>query len=273
MANHPDHSTPNSAGTDDTCTDSAEEAAQADRFTDALLSNTSHELRTPLTAILGFTAVLQEELPERFKEFLDPIEHNGQRLLHTLNALLDLARLRAGMVEVNPEPLDVTDLVAHIVQGFAAQAEQKGLYLHLVPSPQPIRATTDPHLLQRILNHLVDNAVKFTGKEGTVTVTVARRDDQVHIHVRDTGVGIDESFLPHVFEEFKQESTGLARSHEGNGLGLSITARLVALMDGQISVQSQKGSGSIFSVSFPILAARNGTTCGNGNGSAFSHRS
>ncbi len=249
--------------------DSADEATQANRFTDALLSNTSHELRTPLTAILGFTALLQDELPERYQEFLDPIALNGHRLLCTLNAIVDLSRLHAGMVTAHPSPLDLADVVADVVQGFATQARQKELLLHLVPTPEPIRASLDAELLRRILGYLVDNAVKFTGEGGTVTVTVGRLRGLVRVHVRDTGIGIDERFMPHLFDEFKQESTGLARSHQGSGLGLAITARLVALMGGRICVQSEKGRGSKFSVCFPVLAHRNGTISSKGDGSAL----
>ncbi len=259
MSHQSDQSTPKSA----------DEATQANRFTDVLLSNTSHELRTPLTAILGFTAVLQDELPERYQEFLDPIALNGHRLLHTLNAILDLARLHAGMITVHPSPLDVSEVVSGVVQGFAAQARQKGVLLHLVPTREPVRAKLDPELLRRIISYLVDNAVKFTGEGGTVTVTVERLGGLVRVHVRDTGIGIDERFMPHLFDEFRQESTGLTRSHEGSGLGLAITARLVVLMGGRICVQSQKGRGSNFSVCFHALAAQNGTFSSEGDRSAL----
>ncbi len=230
-----------------------ESLIQANRLKDEFLANTSHELRTPLTAILGFTHILQEELPEHFQELLDPIESNSERLLHTLNSLLEVARLRAGTLELDRHPLNIGNKAAEVLRLLAPLAQQGGLALDLERSPKPLYANLDGHCFEQILNNLVGNAIKFTEKGG-VTVTVKEQGGRVAVHVRDTGIGIDESFIPFLFDEFKQESTGLARSHEGNGLGLTITARLVELMDGEIEVQSEKGVGSVFTVFFPLHA-------------------
>ncbi len=228
-----------------------ESLIQANRLKDEFLANTSHELRTPLTAILGFTQILKDELPDTFLELLDPIESNGERLLHTLNSLLEVARLRAGTLELDRRPVNVGDQAAEVLRLLAPLAQQGNLSLDLERPPSPLFANLDPHCFEQILNNLIGNAIKFT-EEGGVTVRVEQQDERVFIHVRDTGIGIDESFIPLLFEEFKQESTGLARSHEGNGLGLAITARLVELMDGEIVVQSEKGKGSVFTVSFSV---------------------
>ena len=196
-------------------------------------------------------ALLQEELSDAYQEFLDPIESNGQRLLHTVNSLLELARLRAGMMEVHREMLDVGDLAAEVIRLLAPLARQKALLLELARPSQPLFLHLDRHFLEQILDNLIGNAIKFT-EEGEVRVGVEQEGDRVCIRVADTGIGIDEAFMPHLFEEFKQESSGLSRSHEGSGLGLSITAHLVGLMDGAIDVESTKGRGSVFTVSFPI---------------------
>ena len=224
---------------------------QVNKLKDEFLATTSHELRTPLTAILGFTAVLQEELSEPYQELLDPIKSNGQRLLHTVNSLLELAKLRAGMMEAHREVLDVGDLAAEVIRMLAPLANQKALPLELLRPPQLLLVHLDRRFLEHILNNLIGNAIKFT-EEGHVHVAVEQESDQVFIRISDTGIGIDEAFIPYLFDEFKQESSGLSRSHEGSGLGLSITARLVELMDGAIDVESRKGRGSVFTVSFPL---------------------
>ena len=226
-----------------------ESLLQANQLKDAFLANTSHELRTPLTAILGFAALLRDEIPKEYHEFLDPIESNGRRLLNTLNSLLDIAQLRAGMMEVNLQPIDVGKETAQTMRLLEPLARQNNLQFDFVRPPEPLYARLDHQYLDRILTNLIGNAIKFTNAGG-VSVEVEQRDDWVRVHIRDTGIGIDESFLPHLFDEFKQESSGLGRLHEGNGLGLTITARLVELMKGRIEVQSEKGKGSVFTVSF-----------------------
>ena len=232
-----------------------ESLQQTNRLKDEFLANTSHELRTPLTAILGFAQVLKGELSDDFHELLDPIEINGQRLLNTINSLLDVAKLRAGMLEVYVEPTDVGSQAAEALRLLRPLAQPQNLVLNLSVPPKPVFALLDRHSFGRILTNLIGNAIKFT-QEGGVTVEVIEDGERVHVHVRDTGIGIDESFLPELFNEFKQESTGLARSYEGNGLGLAITRRLVELLEGEITVSSKKGVGSVFSVSFPLYAAK-----------------
>ncbi|QXD15865.1 histidine kinase [Rhodocaloribacter litoris] len=233
-----------------------ERLRQANKLKDEFLATTSHELRTPLTAILGFTEVLKYELPEDapYREFLGIIEESGNRLMQTLTSLLEIAKLRAGVMEVQRHPVDLARHAAEVVRMFSEAARKKGLELALVPPPEPVYALLDEAAFERVLSNLVSNAVKFTEK-GSVTVAFSRDAEWVHVHVQDTGIGISEAFLPHLFEEFRQESDGLSRSHEGTGLGLAITAKLVELMDGKISVQSKKGEGSCFTVSFRACAS------------------
>jgi len=223
---------------------------QANKLKDEFLANTSHELRTPLTAILGFTSVLQEETDDHHSEFLELIEMNGQRLLNTVNSLLDIAKLRAGMVDMERAPVAMRAVSERIARMLQPLAEQKGLEMRVLPDADDAEAFVDRRYLEQILFNLVGNAIKFT-PEGRVEVDVVAQAHTVILQVSDTGVGIDEAFLPHLFEEFKQESSGLNRSHEGSGLGLSITARLVNMMEGTIEVESEKGEGTTFTVAFP----------------------
>jgi len=223
---------------------------QANELKDEFLANTSHELRTPLTAILGFTSVLQEEIDDHRVEFLELIEMNGRRLLDTVNSLLDIAKLRAGMVDMEREPVEVREVAQRITRMLAPLAEEKGLDLAVDSKADRAEAFVDYHYLEQILFNLLGNAIKFT-EEGHVRVEVHGQARTVELKVKDTGVGIVEDFLPHLFEEFTQESSGLDRSHEGSGLGLSITARLVRMMEGTIEVESEKGMGTTFTLTFP----------------------
>ena len=227
-----------------------ESLEQANKMKDEFLASASHELRTPLTAILGFTSVLKEEVPPGSIEFLGLIDENGKRLLQTINSLLDLAKLRAGMLDIKFEQIDVGEKVEEVVDLLTQLAKNQGLYLEVHKPAEHVMARLDDHCFERILYNLIGNAIKFTS-HGGISVIVERTRKWVVVHVKDTGVGIEESFVPFLFDEFKQEPANHMRS-EGSGLGLTITAELVELMNGLITVESEKGVGSTFSVSFPI---------------------
>ncbi|HMB93416.1 MAG TPA: ATP-binding protein [Rhodothermales bacterium] len=229
-----------------------ESLTQVNKLKDEFLANTSHELRTPLTAILGFSSILKEELTGQYDELIDPIESNGQRLLLTVNSLLDIAKLRSGMMELQRTYVDVGEKVTEILRLLKPLARQKNLPVELRRPAKPVSANLDPRYLDRILYNIIGNAIKFT-EEGQVQIVVEQKEATAVIRVIDTGIGIEEQFIPHIFDEFKQESTGLSRSYEGSGLGLAITSRLVNLMEGTIEVESEKGVGSTFTVIFPAL--------------------
>lgn len=228
-----------------------EHAEELSRMKSAFLTNMSHEIRTPLTGILGFAKILEDELPSEQREFAHLIQVSGDRLMSTLNSILDLARLEAGQIQMTPHEIDLTEEVVDAVTVFEAIAREKDLDFDArVEVDEPLPARVDRNMLSIVLNNLLGNAIKFT-EEGCVTVELQADETSVCISVEDTGVGIEAEFLPHLFDEFKQESDGLTRSHEGSGLGLSITHRLVELMGGTIEVNSEKGEGSRFVVRFP----------------------
>ena len=219
------------------------------------LANMSHEIRTPLTAILGFSDVLADELDDpQLSEFVDLIARSGRRLMDTLNSVLDLARLEAGHGELEARPVDVASLAEETVEMLRPSATDRGLTLTSVVERRPLEAVLDEAALARVLHNLVGNAVKFTD-EGGAEVAVRAEPGAVVVEVRDTGVGIDAAFLPDVFGEFEQESSGAARSHEGAGLGLAISRQLVERMDGTIEVASEKGVGTVFTLTFPAADA------------------
>jgi PAS domain S-box-containing protein len=227
--------------------DQAEEVA---RMKSAFLANMSHEIRTPLTGIIGFANVLADEVSEEHREFTRLIEQSGRRLLDTLNSVLTLARLETDEVDLDLQTMDLTAFTREAVALLIPIAEHKQIALRLVLPREAVPARVDAGCLNRVLNNLIGNAVKFT-ETGAVTVEVRPDGEHVCLVVRDTGVGIAPEFMPHLFDEFKQESTGLGRTYEGGGLGLTITRRLVELMQGSIQVESVKGEGSTFTVRLP----------------------
>ncbi len=235
-----------------------ERAEELLQLKSSLLNNMSHELRTPLTGILGFSEVLTEEAPEGMKEHARTVHSSAERLMKTLNSVLDLAQLESGEAQLEPEVLDVVSEVREVVSLLQPLADGKSLGLEVdVACQKRAYIECDPACLSRTVNNLVGNAIKFTS-EGRVSVIIDNTGSKVRISVRDTGVGIKDEFLEHLFDAFRQESTGLSRSHEGTGLGLAITSRLVELMNGTIDVESEKGKGSVFTVTIPrVCAAKN----------------
>ena len=227
-----------------------DQAEEASRLKSNFLANMSHEIRTPLTGIIGSTQVLTGEMEGEHLEMVEIIQRASIRLLGTINSVLDMARIEAGELHPLAEPVCVAEEAEHTLDVLRTLADGKGLTLALEERTPNVWAAADPGCLHRILNNLIGNAIKFT-REGGVTVEVDAADGQAVLRVRDTGIGVDESFLPYLFENFKQESTGFDRSHEGTGLGLAITKQLVELMDGTVEVESAKGVGSTFTVRLP----------------------
>ena len=230
-------------------------AEEMSRLKSVFLTNISHETRTPLTTILGFAEILQEELGDPHKEFVRLIQQGGKRLLNTLMSITDLARLESSSFQCEPQSFDIRAVILDTCLRLEPQAEEKGIGFDVLLPEEPTTVYLDASAVDRTVSNLVGNAIKFTDKGG-VTVTVEADDGDVLIHIADTGAGISADYMPHLFDEFKQESEGLARAHEGSGLGLPITKRLVELMKGKIMADSEKGYGSVFTVALP----RNGET-------------
>ena len=223
----------------------------------SFVANMSHEIRTPLAGIIGFAEVLREELSGQHRHFAGLIEAGGRRLLDTLNAILDLARLDAKGVPFHAAPADLAVEVRQAVALVRPLAARKRIDLDL-DLPDALPARVDAGALGQVLFNLIGNAIKFTPAGGRVAVRARADADAAEIAVSDTGIGISEAFLPHLFEPFTQESVGYDRTHEGTGLGLSITQRLVALMGGTITVSTAREgaggtpSGTTFAVRLPL---------------------
>ena len=233
---------------------SKEQAEAMARLKSSFLTNVTHEVRTPLTVILGFTSMLRQGVHADYQRFVHVIERSGRRLLRMLDSLLDLAQLEAGTLRPTHETIVIADLVHSVAETMRPLAEEKGLRFEVATPPKRLRARVDHEVLARVMTHLIDNAIKFTD-EGAVRLTADADDDVVSLHVHDTGIGIDEMFLPYMFTPFAQESTGLTRTHQGSGLGLAVSKRLVELMGGSIQVESDKGKGSTFTIRLPSAEA------------------
>ena len=231
-------------------------AEEASAMKSTFLANMSHELRMPLASIIGFAQLIEEGTEnDDYREFAQTIQESGNRLLTTINAVLEATRLEKHHLEPIMQPVRLDVLIEEVVSTLQPLLQNEKVTLSCTGEDAtsgtgaPL-VLADEDFLIRILNNLIGNAAKFTS-EGTICVSWESVKDFVRIDVRDTGKGMAEEFLPFIFDEFSQESTGAGRSHEGTGLGLTIVKGLVDLMDGKIEVTSEPGIGSCFSVYLP----------------------
>lgn len=227
-----------------------EEAERANEMKATLLANMSHEFRTPLASVVGFADLLAAEVGGPHQRFVKLIRKSGERLLETLEAVLDLAQLEGQELEIQPEELNATDVLKDVVRSMEPEAQKKGLALRTRFTRSVLRAVTDRSALARIAGHLIRNAIKFT-EDGAVTVGLRVEDEHLVLQVADTGVGISEEHQPDVFDPFYQESQGLSREFGGAGLGLTITQRLANLVGGTIDLVSTPGEGTTVTVQLP----------------------
>jgi PAS domain S-box-containing protein len=234
------------------------EAAQAaNRAKGLFLDMMSHELRTPLQAVLGYAEFLLAGGPGALSaeqvEDVGYIQQGGQRMLTLINQMLDLSRMEAGRLEITTHPVDLDPILEQVRQDVAPQAAQKGLGLRIeVRAPLPL-ALGDAERLRQVLLNLVGNAVKFT-ERGEVHISARATRFGVEVAVRDTGIGIAPRDLSRVFEEFRQVDGSLTRRQGGAGLGLAIAQKLMVLMGGDLTVESQVGYGSTFTIHLQACA-------------------
>jgi PAS domain S-box-containing protein len=235
-----------------------------DRLKSAFVSNISHELRTPLNVIIGLCQLLQRDrqlpLAPPQGEAVTRMERNARSLLELVNELLDYSRLEAGRAALHLENVDVAEVVGEIIEDYAAETDSKRVTLSVEVSPDLGLVRTDRHKLQQVLSNLVGNAVKFTSA-GSVAITAGPLDaDRWYLEVSDTGIGISSEALTYIFDEFRQVDDRLARSYGGTGLGLAITRKIVELLEGEISVESEPREGSRFRITWPrAVRQRTGT--------------
>lgn len=241
---------------------------EVDRMKTDFLSTVSHELRTPLTSVLGFARIIKKKMndvilphvktgDEKIRKSIQQVGDNidiivseGERLTTLINDVLDLAKMEAGKIEWNMEPLSMAEVVERAAATLSSLFEQKGLALRLDLAAGLPLVTGDKHRLMQVVINLVSNAVKFTDA-GSITCSAARRGDKVVIGVRDTGMGIAPADLPKIFEKFKQVGDTLTSKPKGTGLGLPICREIVQRHGGRIWAESEPGKGSAFFFTLP----------------------
>jgi signal transduction histidine kinase len=235
-----------------------EEAQDANRMKDEFLATVSHELRTPLHAILGWSRLLSSGSlgDEASARALETIERNAQAQAQLVGDILDVSRIVTGKLKLDMRPLPVAIVIESALDAVRPAAHAKAIQLEASLADSTLAVLGDPGRLQQIAWNLLSNAIKFTPSGGRVEVHVQRAGSDVAITVSDTGIGIDRSFLPYVFDRFRQADSSASRSHGGLGLGLAIVRHLAELHGGRVSVESEgRGGGATFTVCLPALAA------------------
>ncbi len=236
-----------------------EESMAANRHKSAFLANMSHELRTPLNAIIGFSEVLGErtfgELNDKQAEYINDIHASGQHLLALINDILDLSKIEAGRLELTLAEFDLPSTFDNALNLMKERASRRGVTLRKEMDGDLGAITADERKVRQVLINLLSNAVKFTEPGGTVTLRGRAAGDELQISVVDTGVGIKEEDREVIFEEFRQAGGDYSQKHEGTGLGLALSRRLVELHGGRIWVESEAEKGSTFAFTLPIRMA------------------
>jgi len=234
-----------------------ERLRELDHLKDNLISVVSHELRTPLTSILGYLELLDQDrdrLTQRHRHFLGVVGRNAERLLDLVVDLLFVAQARAGHMTLDREPLDLSELAQHAVEGTLPAASERQITITVAPCSDSV-VSGDRQRLGQVLDNLLSNALKFTPRNGSVEVRLSAGRDDVVLEVADTGIGISAGAQRELFTRFFRTDAAIEAAIQGTGLGLSIVKAIVDGHGGQVSVESIEGEGATFTVNLPRLAA------------------
>ena len=245
-------------------------AEQANRAKTAFLSNMSHEIRTPMNAIIGLDslALHSDGLTQETREYLEKIDGSARHLLGLINDILDMSRIESGRLTLRREDFSFRSMLEQIITMVSSQCREKGLTFDCATiGGVSDRYIGDDMKLKQVLINILSNAIKFTDAPGKVTLTVERIavfEDQSTLRfiIKDTGIGVDKDFLPRMFEPFTQENSGRDNKYGSTGLGMAITKNIVDLMNGTISVESEKGVGTAFTV---VITLKNSEQSDSGN--------
>ncbi|MCE1164309.1 MAG: ATP-binding protein [Bacteroidetes bacterium] len=232
-----------------------EKSEEANRMKTALIANMSHEFRTPMSAILGFSDILKEEIEnQEHLSMIRDIHSSARRLLNTLNSILELAHLESANFKPNYSEVNLSVEIATLSKIFKNLAANKNLSFSLDIDDNNCITVIDTDIFNQIITNVFDNALKYTHKGG-IGVKVFRRiigaRNVVAVSISDTGIGISGENQKIIFNEFRQVSEGMSRNYEGTGLGLTLSKKMVELMNGKIEVESELGRGSVFTILFP----------------------
>lgn len=237
-----------------------DEAEKGNRAKSNFLSSMSHDIRTPMNAIIGYTNIAREKIddPEMVRESLNKISSSSKYLLSLINDVLDMSKIESGKLQINEEECDLRVIFERIADLTRSQASKKQLDISYdIESIEQPYIIGDELRLEQILINITSNAVKYTPDGGSIFISAREQESSGDVHryefkVKDTGIGMSEDYLPHIFESFSRETTSTINSVQGTGLGMAITARLVKLMGGTISVDSALGKGSEFTVTMDL---------------------
>ncbi len=226
---------------------------EANRLKSQFLANMSHELRTPLNAVIGFADLLHAGMVQpdspKYQEFLGHIGNSGRHLLQLINDVLDLSKVESGKFEFVPEPVQLPQLLGEVLGILHTAVQRKNLQASTEIDATLGDLVLDPARLKQVFYNYLSNAIKFTPAGGRVTLrAMAAGPDHFRVEVEDTGIGIAPDDLPRLFTEFLQLDAGYSKQHQGTGLGLALTRRLVQAQGGQVGVRSTPGVGSVFSM-------------------------
>lgn len=236
------------------------EAETSNRLKSSFLANISHEIRTPLNSVVGFSnLLLSNDISQEVKEeYIEHINHNGEKLLQIIGDIIDLSRLESSQIEITYEEASVNSIVSEVIEEArqVIRRNEKSIILNLKDTfkDDTDLIFTDKVWLKRVLSHLMDNAVKFT-LDGSIEFSYYRENENLVFKIKDTGIGINKENLGRIFEEFRQEIDGHHRPFEGLGIGLTLAKEVIERMGGRIFVQSEKGIGSEFSFTIPYRPA------------------
>jgi PAS domain S-box-containing protein len=236
------------------------ESEASSRLKSSFLANISHEIRTPLNSVVGFAnLLLANNLSQEVREdYIEHINYNSEKLLQIIGDIIDLSRLESSQIEISYEETSLIAIINEIIEDArqVIRRNEKSIILNVnnLFADNGDLIFTDRIWLKRVLNHLMDNAVKFT-LDGSIEFSYLRENDKLIFKIKDTGIGINKENLGRIFEEFRQEVDGHHRPFEGLGIGLTLAKEVVERMGGQIYVQSEKGIGSEFSFSIPYRPA------------------
>lgn len=233
------------------------EADTANRLKDEFLATLSHELRNPLNVILGYAEVLLRSEEAKRSQFVkragEVLKRNALAQSKLIRDLLDLSRLHMGKFSFNPEVVSLTSVISNAVETVKAEAVAKEMDLKVETPEEVLFIEADPLRIEQVIWNLLNNAIKFTPRGGTVTVRLTSVDHHAVLSVNDTGQGIDQEFLPHVFEMFRQEDGSINRQHGGLGIGLALVEELIQLHNGSVTVTSPGlGQGAEFTIELPL---------------------
>jgi len=236
--------------------DARQEALRASQAKEYFLSNMSHEIRTPLNAILGFVNLLiNEDISKKHRNYLNIILNSGENLLSIINDILDFSKLRSGEFTIEPKVFSLHEELSHTMELFVASANLKEITILSFINPNiPKELFGDILRIKQILSNFLSNAIKFTPEEGVIRVEAEYDEGFLKIYVADSGIGISDDEIQHIFEAFAQAHEHVEYNKNGTGLGLSISNQLASLMGGRVGVESERGKGSTFFVEIPIEA-------------------